>query len=165
MRLRFDRPVAALKRRLDLTGKITMRHSGRIKRLLAVTGLALVMAGAGFSPALAHHSFAMFDRQRDIVIKGTVKELQWTNPHVFVQVMVANDKGVEEEWSIESASPNMLFRQGWSPKALHPGDKISVTINPLRSGGRGGYFVFAELADGKTLGQRPGQRRGGGPPG
>jgi Family of unknown function (DUF6152) len=164
MRLRFDRPMAVRERRLDLIGNMTMRHSGRIKRLLAVTGLAFVMAGAGFSPALAHHSFAMFDRQRAVVIKGTVKEFQWTNPHVFVQIMVVNEKGVEEEWSIESASPNMLFRQGWSPKALRPGDKISITINPLRSGGRGGYFVFAELPDGKILGQRP-RPGAGGPPG
>jgi hypothetical protein len=96
----------------------------------------------------------MFDRESEVVLKGTVKDLQWTNPHVFIQLIVVDPAGKEEEWSIESASPNMLFRQGWTPKVLLPGDKITVTINPLRSGGRGGYFLTAQLPDGSILGQR-----------
>ncbi len=131
-----------------------MHHGGWTARLLMVTGLAMVSVLGFVTPTAAHHSFAIFDRDRESVIKGRVKELQWTNPHVFVQLMVVNAAGKEEEWSIESASPNMLFRQGWNPKVLRPGDEISVTINPLRSGGRGGYFLFAVLPDGKTLGQR-----------
>lgn len=131
----------------------TIQRDGT-RRLLVAKGVAIILAFSAAFPSFAHHSFAMFDREREVVLKGTVKELQWTNPHVFIQLMVIDSAGKEEEWSIESASPNMLFRQGWNPKVLLPGDRITVTINPLRSGGRGGYFLLAELPDGKTLGQR-----------
>jgi hypothetical protein len=113
---------------------------------------AVVGALACAAPATAHHSFAMFDREKQVTIKGVVKEFQWTNPHVFIQVMVPNAAGKEEEWSVEGGSPNMLFRQGWEPTAFKPGDKVTLVINPLKSGERGGNFVFTTLPSGKTLG-------------
>lgn len=104
-------------------------------------------------PIAAHHSFAIFDRDVQITLTGTVKAFQWTNPHVFVQLMVKNAEGVEEEWSIEGASPNMLFRSGWTNQSFKPGDKVTIVANPLRDGKHGANFVFAQLPDGKTLGQ------------
>jgi hypothetical protein len=103
-------------------------------------------------PAAAHHSFAMFDREKQTTLQGTVRAFQWTNPHIFIQLMVPGAEGRPEEWSIEGASPNMLFRQGWTPTAFKPGDKVTIVINPLKNGGRGGNFVFATLPSGKTLG-------------
>jgi hypothetical protein len=116
--------------------------------------LSILAAGALLPapPAAAHHSFAMFDREKQVTIKGVVKEFQWTNPHVFIQLMAPGAGGKEEEWSIEGGSPNMLFRQGWEPTAFKPGDKVSIVINPLKSGERGGNFVFTTLPNGKTLG-------------
>jgi Family of unknown function (DUF6152) len=104
-------------------------------------------------PIAAHHSFAMFDRDKQVTLSGTVKEFQWTNPHIFIQLMVTNPEGAAQEWSIEGASPNMLFRRGWTNQSFKPGDKVTLVVNPLKDGSRGGNFVMAHLPDGKTLGE------------
>ena len=113
------------------------------------------MAGAAAAPALAHHSFAMFDRQKEITLKGTVKEFQWTNPHSFIEIEVVDPQGAMASYSIEMNSPNNLTRQGWKSTSLKPGDKVSVTMNPLRDGSAGGLFVTVQLPDGRFLGERP----------
>ena len=104
------------------------------------------------APALAHHSFAMFDREKEVTLTGTVREFQWTNPHAFIEVDVPADKGsTAEKWSVEMNSPNNLTRQGWKSSLLKTGDKVSVTLNPLRDGKKGGLFVAITLADGKVI--------------
>lgn len=90
--------------------------------------------------ALAHHSFAIYDSAHQKTVEGTVKEFQWTNPHVWIHVMVKNDKGAEDEWSIECTSVNFLERRGWSKHTFKPGDKVSITLSPLRDGSNGGSF-------------------------
>ena len=112
--------------------------------------LAGVLIGAAL-PALAHHSFAMFDRDKEVTLVGTVREFQWTNPHAFIEMDVPDSKGTAEKWSIELNSPNNLTRQGWKSSMLKPGDKISLTLNPLRDGKRGGLFVSVVLPDGKVI--------------
>ena len=111
-------------------------------------GAALVVA----APAFAHHSFAMFDRQKEITLKGTVKEFQWTNPHSFIEIEVADEKGAITPYSIEMNSPNNLTRQGWKSTSLKVGDKVQLLMNPLRDGSKGGLFVSVMLPDGKVLG-------------
>ncbi len=105
---------------------------------------ALVLAGAwllaGASPALAHHSFAMFDREKPTTISGSVKDFQWTNPHVWIQVLVPNASGGQDEWGVECTSVNLLKRQGWTHDSLKPGDKIKLTIFPLKDGSHGGQL-------------------------
>lgn len=113
-------------------------------------GVALVALAA--PPALAHHSFAMFDYQKNITVSGTVKELQWTNPHIWIQLMVKDASGKEVEWSIEGGSPNGLKRQGWSRKALNTGDQASIVIHPLKDGSAGGALVSLSV-NGVTLGR------------
>ena len=104
------------------------------------------------SSALAHHSFAMFDQSKTITIQGTVKDFRWTNPHVFIQIMVKNDAGVEEEWSIEMTSPEHLVRVGWKPGTLKPGDKISLNIHPMHDSGiKGGQYLSGIGPDGQPL--------------
>ena len=120
----------------------------RLKTSLAVA-LAAALATAG--SASAHHSFAMFDNQKEVVLEGTVREFQWTNPHTWVQLQVM-ENGKMVEYSIEGSSPNGLARRGWTRNSMKPGDKIKVTIHPLKDGNKGGSFVRAVLADGKTLG-------------
>ena len=117
-----------------------------------VAAIAATLAIAG--QAHAHHSFAMFDRQKEVVLKGTVRQFQWTNPHSFIEIDVADPQGAIQAFSIEMNSPNNLVRQGWKSTSLKPGDKVSVTMNPLRDGSRGGLFVSAQLADGRVLGDR-----------
>jgi hypothetical protein len=103
-----------------------------------VMGLGLMLAAA--SPAWAHHSFAMFDRDKPVTLTGTVKEFQWTNPHVWIQVMVPDAKGVDQEWGIECTSVNFMRRRGWDHDSLKPGDKIKLMIFPLKDGSHGGQF-------------------------
>lgn len=118
----------------------------------AAVGLSIAL-GAGV-PALAHHSFAMFDRNKELTLIGTVKEFQWTNPHIWIQVVVPNKRGGADEWSVEGASPNGLKRQGWTRTSLKVGDRVQVKIHPLKSGEKGGSFLSMVLPDGRFLGER-----------
>jgi hypothetical protein len=99
-------------------------------RWLAVTTLTLLSFQA--PSAGAHHSYAMFDQQKNITLEGTVKELQWTNPHIWIQLAVPDSSGKEVEWSIEGQSPNMLIRAGWTRHAVAPGDEVVIVIHPVR---------------------------------
>jgi hypothetical protein len=114
----------------------------------------LVAAGALWlaAPLTAHHSSAMFDATKTTELTGTVKEFQWTNPHVWVQVNV-DKSGAKEEWSFEGGSPNTLSRQGWQKSTFAPGAQVTVRFNPMRDGTHAGQFVAAKFADGKTLGR------------
>jgi hypothetical protein len=97
---------------------------------------------AGLAPALAHHSFAMFDFSKVVTITGTVKEFQWTNPHVVLWVNVdATASEPASVWSLELTSPGNLTRGGWDRKVLSAGDKVSVDLNPLRNGNHGGALI------------------------
>jgi hypothetical protein len=109
-------------------------------------------AAALAAPAVAHHSFAMFDSTKEMVLQGVVKEYQWTNPHTWIQLNVKDDRGRTVEWAIEGSSPNGLARRGWKRTTLKAGDKISVKIRPLKSGEKGGSFVSATFADGAVVG-------------
>ncbi|MBN9504841.1 MAG: hypothetical protein J0I69_02350 [Altererythrobacter sp.] len=115
----------------------------------AWAGAALALAAIAV-PATAHHSFAMFDQQKIMTLKGTVTEFQWTNPHAFIEMDVPGAKGTVH-WSIELNSPNNLKRQGWHRDSLHRGDQVTLRMNPLRDGKHGGLFLDVRLANGKTL--------------
>jgi hypothetical protein len=99
--------------------------------------LGLALAG----PALAHHAFAMFDANREVMLEGTVKEFQWTNPHTWVQLLVKDSSGKEVEWSIEGASPNNLARFGWTRTSLKAGDHVQAVVHPMKDGSIGGSLV------------------------
>ena len=108
--------------------------------------------------AWAHHSGAGVDRSRTVTITGVVKEFRWTNPHSWIDLEVADAKGAPTLWSIEMNPPPYLVRSGWKSSTLKPGDKVSVTLNPIRTGEPGGIFVSVMLADGRVL-----DGRGAGP--
>jgi hypothetical protein len=119
----------------------------------SITTRGVHAAAVGLLPARAHHSFAMFDQQRQLTLHGVVKEFRWTNPHAFVQLLVAAEDGTNEEWSIEMTSPEHLLRAGWKPRMLQAGDQIVVTVHPLRDGPRGGQYMSGSRADGTPLGR------------
>ena len=110
---------------------------------------ALVLSAAA---ANAHHSFAMFDLGKDVTVDAVIKEVQFTNPHVWLQILVKDDKGTETEWSIESGAPGMMMRNGWKPSTLKSRDKVTLTLHPLRDGRPGGSLVKVIVPDGRTLG-------------
>ena len=97
----------------------------------ALAAVAVCVAAA--LPAAAHHSFATYDRTKTLTIKGTVKTFQWTNPHCVVWVVIQAPGGGEpQEWTIETTSPGVLTRSGWTRHSLNPGVRVSVEFNPLR---------------------------------
>jgi hypothetical protein len=132
-------------------------------RAAACLALALsVTITGGASRALAHHSFAMFDTAKRLTMSGTVTAFEWTNPHVYIELDVRDDKGVVKHWSIELGSPSILMQAGWKFTDVKVGDTITVVLNPLRSGEPGGLLAQATVRDGRVLGNGPG-RVGGQP--
>jgi hypothetical protein len=107
------------------------------------------------SSALAHHSFAMFDQSQTVTLQGAVKDFRWTNPHVFIELLVKNENGADEEWSIEMTSPEHLSRAGWRPGTLKPGDKVTLNIHPMRDGVKGGQYLSGTGPSGPLLGAPP----------
>ncbi len=114
------------------------------------TALVLLIAGS----VAGHHSPVMFDRAKKQTLVGTVKEFSWVNPHASIQLEVPNAQGVAEIWGVEMNSPNNLVKQGWKSNIIKVGDKVSIVVNPLRSGEHGGIFVSIKLADGRVLGDK-----------
>jgi len=118
-------------------------------------GAAFVLAFA--APALAHHSFAMFDLDPAHVttMNGTVKELEWVNPHAWLHIVAKNKAGVAEEWSFEMGSPGQLTSKGWSKDVIKPGDVIAVSFHPMKDGSHGGNEITVKTANGTILGGQP----------
>ncbi|MGZ3272822.1 MAG: DUF6152 family protein [Caulobacteraceae bacterium] len=116
--------------------------------LTAVTALAICAVN---STALAHHSFAMFDNTRKIDVKGTVKELQWTNPHVWLE-MVVTENGQQKTYDFEGGAVAVLKKFGWTKDTVKAGDTITLTAHPFKDGKAGGSIDFVTLADGRKIG-------------
>lgn len=125
-------------------------------------GLCCAMLAGAAVPVLAHHSFAMFDMTQRITLTGTVTSFEWTNPHVYIEFDVPDEKGVVKHWSIELGSPSILQQSGWKFSSLKKGDKATLVVNPLKSGQAGAFLDHATLSDGRVLGNGPG--RGPQPP-
>ncbi len=122
--------------------------------LVAAAGLAMITAGA--TPALAHHSFAMFDRSKEVDISGTVKEFQYTNPHSWVMVMVPGADGKDVEWGFESEGPSTLLRNGVKKSSIQPGEKVTARFYPMRDGRPAGSLISITKADGTVITFRQG---------
>jgi hypothetical protein len=110
--------------------------------------LALLLAAG---TATAHHSGAMFDRSKTVTLVGTVKEYQFRNPHVWIEIMVPGKDGKLLQWSIEGEGPSGMARMGLSPKTLKSGDKVTLHAHPLRDGRNGGSFIDVKLPNGKMV--------------
>jgi hypothetical protein len=114
---------------------------------------AAALCAAAVAPLAAHHSAAMFDDGKVVEVNGTIKEMQWTNPHIWIQVIVDNN-GQKTEWSVEGGSPNSLSRNGWRATTFKFGDAVAVRVNPMKDGSPGGSFIGAKFKDtGKTIGR------------
>ncbi len=110
-------------------------------------GLMSILIATHFA---AHHSAVMFDTTKPVTLHGTVKELQWVNPHCFLQLL-APTGGAPVEWSIELQSPSTLYRTGWRPGTLRRGDKVTIVIAPTKDGMHGGSLMVAIDVNGKPL--------------
>ncbi len=122
-------------------GRWAARALGTAAAFVAITGHA-------------HHSMAMFDLRASTTLHGSVREFQWTNPHCYVQLLV-QERGATVEWSVEMAAPADLYRQGFRPGTLQPGNPVVLVIHPIRDGTHAGAFVSGTHVDGRPLVARP----------
>lgn len=102
--------------------------------------------------ALAHHSFNMFEPQKEQILVGTITKFEWTNPHTWIEIDAPDPKGKMTHWSLECGSVLALIREGWTRTTLRPGDKVSLVMHPLRNGAPGGSLMGVVTAQGKLLG-------------
>src|SRR5271170_1441487 len=99
----------------------------------------------------AHHSFAMFDKSHTVTIVGTLKSIEWTNPHVWIWVSVPNAQGGMDDWGLESGGPSQMNRMGIRRALFTPGEKITVDVYPMKDGRVGGQFSKGTLANGQKI--------------
>ena len=126
--------------------------ANNVLKTLSLAGLAAISMSA-VGPASAHHSTAMFDASRKVILSGTIREFQWTNPHCWIQInSAAADGHPAREWSIELGSPNTISRGGWRRTTLVPGQRVNMVVNPMRDGSPGAALVSVTLADGTIYG-------------
>jgi hypothetical protein len=120
--------------------------------------LTLVLGGLLASdPALAHHSFAVhFVADRIVKVSGVVNEFSFRNPHGLLVLTAKGDDGQAAQWRIETNSPNILRRRGWTETSIKPGDAVTVEGYPARDGSNSMRVYRVIYADGHELvGQRP----------
>jgi hypothetical protein len=112
---------------------------------------AAVLLSSVAIPASAHHSAAAFDMSKQISLQGTVEKWLWANPHSWLYVRVEKADGSQEVWGFEGGSTGMLARTGWNAADMKPGDKVTVTAAPERSGNHIGLLNQVQLASGRVL--------------
>ena len=118
------------------------------KSALLAVGLMLGFGGI----AAAHHSNAAYDLDHPKTVEGTVKTVNWTNPHItFVVETGAKDADPASTWVFEVSSPGVLTRSGWTKRSLQPGDHAVFRYAPLRDGNPGGFLLKVTLPDGQEL--------------
>ena len=126
------------------TGTFDMRSS----KLAALAAMVLLAFAATVE---AHHSFAMFDMSKTVSFKGKIKELQWTNPHVWIELTV-DEKDGPVTYAFEGAAVAVLKRVGWTKDSVKAGDVVTVVGHPYKNGRPGGSIDHLVLADGRKLG-------------
>lgn len=106
-------------------------------------------------PAFAHHSFAMFDMDKDVTYKGVITEYKWMNPHVHITVDIKPGPGVDPAtvglWDVEGGSTNIMGRQGWTRATFKAGDPITLVGHPMKDGSKGISLFYVIRPDGKRL--------------
>lgn len=127
-------------------------------RFLQIAGAAVLLSGPllGSPSVYAHHSFAMFDATKNVSLSGTVKQVDYANPHVWVYLAVENN-GKVENWGMEGGNLGGLYRMGWTKDSVKVGDKITMQVHPLKDGTTGGQIIRVTTSDGQVFGR-------GGPP-
>lgn len=137
-----------------------MRSGVRIRAVLP-----WILATCVTAVVAAHHSTSEFDYTRQVTIKGVVKELQWTNPHSYIQLMVDGEDGKKVQWSVEIGSPSLNVNMGWRKTSVKPGDVVTMELAPARNGKPYGTLRVLTFANGQKLegvAARVGGPRGGG---
>jgi hypothetical protein len=114
--------------------------------LAAAAGLVIASV-----PLLAHHSNAAFDAGKRVTITGTVTEWFWANPHCLLSLDVREADGQVVRWVVETQAPPNMIPFGWSKQSFKPGEVVTITAEPARTGKPVGRLLRAVFADGRTL--------------
>ncbi len=131
------------------SGLVSANRAGSRWPSALLLGVALIHAPAAF----AHHSFAVYENDKTLTMTATVEEFTWANPHTVLRVIGRrNDGGVQEKWAIESSSPGILRRFGWTGHSVSQGDRVLVEFSPMRDGSHAGRLHTLTLVrTGKVL--------------
>jgi hypothetical protein len=113
-----------------------------------VVGLAITMLSAQL---FAHHGTASYDTTKAVTLKATITDFQFINPHTLVFFDSKNDQGSAMKWQGELTSPNRLTRIGWNKNSLKPGDIVTLSGFPAKSGVNSIWITKVVLADGTEL--------------
>lgn len=113
---------------------------------VASAGLLLVSV-----PLIAHHGAASFDIAAEVTLKGTVMEWTWFNPHCFLKFDVKGEDGTVKTWAVEAGNPTDMTKRGWARTSFKPGDEVTVTLQPVKTGAPVGRIRAVVLADGRTF--------------
>lgn len=117
-----------------------------------VFGLALAACGVTYGAQLAaHHSTAEFNYAKTVNLEGVIKEVQWTNPHSYIQVLVPNGRGGTDQWGIEIGAPAINISMGWRRDSVKPGDRVKLNVVPARNGTNYGSLRYLTYDDGRRL--------------
>ena len=122
-----------------------------MRNKLAAISLAVAGVLAVSVPVLAHHGSAAYDTDKKITLKGTVTRWVWSNPHCVLQLDVTDDSGHVVRWVAETENPSTMIRVGWLEKSFKPGDQVTVTALPVKSGAPVGRIIEVVLSNGQTL--------------
>jgi hypothetical protein len=120
----------------------------RVFGVLLATAAVLITA----APLVAHHGAASFDTEKEITLKGTVTEWIWSNPHCFLKFDAKDDTGTVRNWAVETQNPTDMTVRGWRRTSFKPGDQVTVTLQPVKSGAPVGRVRKVVLPNGETLG-------------
>jgi hypothetical protein len=127
----------------------------RDRRIAALTPIVLVLLWCMPSPA--HHGNSAYDEQARVPVKGVVTEFVWTNPHSQIYMDVKDKDGKVVRWGIETNSPGILTRVGWTRRSLKPGDEVTIILCPAKNGAPVAYIGTGDpgtkvvFADGREL--------------
>lgn len=124
---------------------------GYERRSIAPLGASLLVAVLAAPAALAHHSFAPYEPDKQIALEGKVASFKWSNPHVYIELEAMGEDGATHHWLIECANPGILNRSGWKWNMIAAGDEIDVIVAPLRNGDPGALLKAVRLPDGSVL--------------
>ena len=102
-------------------------------------------------PVTAHHGSAGYDMEKQLVMKGTVTEWLWANPHCFLKYDTTDDKGGVAHWAAEVSNPIDMTKRGWSKHTLNVGDQVTVTVRPAKNGATVGQLLKVILPNGQAM--------------
>ncbi len=139
---------------MDWRGPAERLDATRLEAFVNVKSIGLLLVVLALSAPVgvaAHHGAASFDTATELTLKGTVTEWQWFNPHCFLKFDAKGEDGTVKNWAVEAGNPTDMTKRGWSRTSFKPGDQVTVTLQPVKTGAPVGRIRTVVLADGREF--------------